>query len=157
MDILEFMESKLDRARRTLAKFIAEYDRMEDSDRMGRSTAILDEVNSYLQIEENLLFPFIRKTGKHEDLIARSRETHSEINDIIEHTIHMHVDEAGGEFYDNLVRLSRALDNAHRVDQEAILPWAKVYLKEEDHEYIASHLKEQMVHESLPSSGMTIY
>jgi len=157
MEILEVIHGKLNLARRVLHELIDNYKHLEDTPRLEKTTTIMDAINSYLQLEENLIFPYIRKTGEHDDLIDRAKSVHEQIENIIEHTINIHVDEPSGEYYDNLVRLLTLLEQAAKVDEDAIIPWARVYLSSTDQEYIARHLKEQMTHESLPSSGQTIY
>lgn len=157
MEALDLLHAKLNVARRVLKNFIDNYQGMEDSERSDQARTVLDEVTSYLQIKENLIFPYIRREGEHSDLLERNRAVDEQIEYIIEHAIHMHVDEAGGEFYNRLVQLDNVLDLAIKTDQDTILPWAKVHLSDKDQLYIATHLKSQMVHESLPSSGLTIY
>lgn len=157
MEINNLLLAKLKLARRILRELIQDYMQLNDTQRMEKSNAIMDEVNSYLQIKENLLFPFMRKKGLHDDLIARSAQVDKEINKITELSIMMHVDEPSGEYYHNMVTLLGLLDQVERVDSESIFSWVQQYLDEEDQHYIATHLKNQMTHESLPSSGMTVY
>lgn len=157
MEIIDLLHSKLNLARRVLQELIQDYTKLDDTQRLEKSNTILDEVNSYLQIKGNLIFPFIRKKGIHDDLIQRSHAVDKEINQITEMSIMMHVDEPSGEYYHNMVTLLNLLDRVARVDGESIAPWMREYLTEEDLYYIATHLKNQMTHESLPSSGMTVY
>jgi hypothetical protein len=157
MEVLELIHAKLALAHRVLKDLIAHYEGMEDATRVEKSNTILDELNSYLQIEENLLFPFIRRTGEHEDLIERAKTVHQQIDYVTEHMVMMHVDEPGGDFYNRLLTLDNLLAEAERIDREVLFPWAKAYLSEADQDYIANHLKDQMTHESIPPSGMTIY
>jgi hypothetical protein len=157
MEVLELMHAKLSMARRVLKDFIRHYEGMEDAPRLEKSNLIMDEVNSYLKIEENLVFPFIRRTGRHQDIIDRVRAVHEQIEYVTEHAIMIHVDEPGGEYYNFMVQLDNLLDLAAKLDEELVYPWARVHLSNEDQLYIATHLKGQMTHESLPSTGMTIY
>jgi hypothetical protein len=157
MEVLNVLAAKRNLARRVLTDLVDNYKVLEDDERLEKSNTILDEVNSYLQIEENLFFPYIHKTGEHEDLLARIKAVHERIEEVAEHAIMMHVDEPSGEYYHRLVNLIELLDLAKRADEEILFPWAEAYLKEEEQYYIASHMKNQMIQESLPSSGMTIY
>lgn len=157
MEVLDVLAAKRNLARRVLKDLIDNYKVLEDDERLEKSNTILDEVNSYLQIEENLFFPYIRKTGEHDDLIERIKAGHERIEEVSEHAIMMHVDEPSGEYYHQLMRLGDLLDIAKRTDEEVLFPWARAYLTEEEQYYIASHMKNEMVQESLPSSGMTIY
>ncbi|WP_373533277.1 hypothetical protein [Vampirovibrio sp.] len=157
MEINNLLLSKLKLAQRVLNELIQDYTKLNDTQRMEKSNTIMDEVNSYLQIKGNLLFPFMRKKGLHEDLIARSSQVDTEIKEITELSIMMHVDEPSGEYYHNMVTLLGLLEKVERVDSESIFSWVQQYLDEEDQHYIATHLKNQMTHESLPSSGMTVY
>lgn len=157
MEIISLLHSKLNLARRVLRELTQDYMKLDDTQRLEKSNTIMDEINSYLQIKGNLIFPFMRKKGLHDDLIHRSFQVDQEIERIIELSIMMHVDEPSGEYYHNMVNLVHLLDQAERTDSEAVYPWMKEYLTEEDQHYIATHLKNQMVHESLPSSGLTVY
>lgn len=157
MEIISLLHSKLNLARRVLKELTQDYMKLDDTQRLDKSNTIMDEINSYLQIKENLVFPFIRKKGLHDDLIDRSVQLDQEIERLIELSIMMHVDEPSGEYYHNMVNLLHLLTHLERVDSESIFPWMKEYLSEEDQHYIATHLKNQMVHESLPSSGLTVY
>lgn len=157
MEILDVISAKLNLAQRVARELVDNYKMMEDAERLEKANTILDQVNSYLQIEGNLIFPFIRKNGECDDLLERARNVHQEIETLTEHAIMMHVDEPSGEFYNDMRRLIDLLDVARKTDQQAIFPWANAYLSEEDQLYVASKMKNQMTHESLPSSGMTIY
>ena len=157
MEIANLLHTKLNLARRVLRELIHDYMKLDDTQRMEKSNTILDEVNSYLQIKENLIFPFIREKGLHEDLVQRSSQIDREIDRITEMSIMIHVDEPSGEYYHNMVTLLDLLDKVERVDSESILSWMREYLTDDDRHYIATHLKNQMTQESLPSSGMTIY
>jgi hypothetical protein len=157
MEVLEIIAAKRNLARRVQQDLVDNFRKMEDAQRLEKSNTILDEVNSYLQIEENLIFPFIRRQGRQEDLIERVRLIHQEIETLTEHAIMMHVDEPSGEYWKDMIALGELLDRAKQADEDILFPWAKAYLSDEDQYYIATHLKEQMTHESLPSSGMTIY
>jgi hypothetical protein len=157
MEINNLLRAKLKLAQRILRELIHNYRELNDTQRMEKSNAIMDEVNSYLQIKENLLFPFMRKKGLHDDLIARSALVDTEINKLTEFSIMMHVDEPSGEYYRNMVTLLGLLDQVERVDSESVFSWVKQYLDEEDQYYIATHLKKQMTHESMPSSGIHVY
>ena len=157
MEVLDLIAAKRNLARRVLDEFITGYMAIDDTERLEKSNTILDEVNSYLQIEGNLIFPFIRKRGGYDEVIDRARAVHSKIEDVTEHAIMMHVDEPSGEYFNDMARLAEYLDQAKKVDEETIFPWARKYLSDADQLLIAKHLKEQMAHESLPSSGMTIY
>lgn len=157
MEITSVLNSKLDFAKRVLSELIQDYSRLDDTQRMEKSNTIMDEINSYLQIKENLLFPFIHEKGLHEDLIDRSAAVDRDIERIMELSIMMHVDEPSGEYYHNMVTLRDLLEKAKRTDAESVFAWLREYLSEDDQHYIASHLKNQMRHESVASSGMTIY
>lgn len=157
MEIISLLHSKLNLARRVLRELTQDYMKLDDTQRLDKSNTIMDEINSYLQIKGNLIFPFIRKRGIHDDLVHRSTLLDQEIKHIVELSIMMHVDEPSGEYYHNMVSLLHLLDHVERVDSENIFPWMKEYLTEDDQHYISTHLKNQMVHESLPSSGLTVY
>jgi hypothetical protein len=157
MEILNVIAAKLNLAERVLEDLTANYRHLDDATRLEKANTILDEINSYLQIEENLLFPFMQRNGEYDDLLAKARAVHEQIEDLTEYAIMMHVDEPSGEFWKNMVKLKDLIVLARRADEEMIFPWAKVYLSERDQYYIATNMKNQMTHESLPSSGMTIY
>lgn len=157
MEVLEVLAAKRNLARRVLTDLVTNYKVLNDDRRLEKSNTILDGLNSYLQIEENLFFPFMHRTGEHEDLVLKIKAVHERIEEVAEHAIMMHVDEPSGEYYHRLVDLVELLDLAKRTDDEVLFPWAEAYLTEEDQYYIARNLKNQMVQESLPSSGMTVY
>lgn len=157
MEVLDVVSAKLHLAQRVLKDLVDNFKKLEDAERLEKSNTILDEVNSYLQIEENLFIPFMRQKGNFDDLIERIQVVHEELDNLTEHAIMMHVDEPSGEYWKDMARLANVLDRADRMDQEVLFPWARVYLTEEDQYHIATNLKNQMVEESLPSSGMTIY
>ena len=157
MEVLDIIAAKRNLARRVQQDLVNNFKSLEDAERLEKSNLILDEVNSYLQIKENLLFPFIERQNKYEDMIARICAVHSDIEALTEHAIMMHVDEPSGEYWKDMIKLGDLLDRAQKTDEELLFPWAKAHLSDEDQYYIATHLKEQMTHESLPSSGMTIY
>jgi len=157
MDILDVLAAKRNLARRVVKDLVEHYKTLDDTERLEKSNTILDEVNSYLQIEENQFFPFIRKTGEHEDLIRRIKDVHTRLEEVSEHAIMMHVDEPSGEYFHCMVKIGELLELAKRADDEILFPWAMAYLSEEDQYQIATHLKNEMVQESLPSSGMTVY
>ncbi|WP_303674530.1 hypothetical protein [Vampirovibrio chlorellavorus] len=157
MEITSVLNSKLNIAHRVLSELIQDYSRLDDTQRMEKSNTIMDEIYSYVQIKENLLFPFIQEKGLYNDLIARSAAVDQDINRIIELSIMMHVDEPSGEYYHNMITLRDLLEKVERVDGESVFAWIREYLTEEDQYYITSHLKNQMTHESVSSSGMTIY
>lgn len=157
MEILDVISAKLNLARRVAKDLVDNYKAMEDAERLEKANTILDQVNSYLQIEENLIFPFIRRQGECDDLMQRARDVHAEIEKLTEHAIMMHVDEPSGEFFNDMRRLVDLLDLAEKTDRQTVFPWAEAYLTPDDQVYIATKMKNQMAHESLPSSGMTIY
>lgn len=143
MEVLELLHAKLGIARRILRELVANYDNLSDNARQSASIEVLDDVNSYLQVKENLIFPYMAKNGEATDLMARSRAVDEQLEDITEHAIHMHVDET--DYYERLVTLLDLMDLAERTDQETIFPWARQYLNERDQLFIATHLKGQIV------------
>lgn len=157
MQVLHVLHGKINLARLVLRELINEYQRLDDTQRLEKSNTIMDEVNSYLQIKENLIFPFIRHKGNYDDLIQHSAAIDAEVERISELSIMMHVDEPSGEYYHNMVLLLGLLDKLERVDSESIFQWLKEYMAPEEEHYILTHLKNQMIQESLPSSGLTTY
>lgn len=158
MDISDVIQTKLNYARRVLQELIDHYGRLDDTERMAKSNIFLDELNSYLQIKENMIFPLMQRSGEYDDLVARACAVHSEIDELKnERLVMIHVDEPDCSYYDILIRLAGLLEQSDKVDREAIYPWMRVYLSDEEKEYIMTHLKNQMVHESFPSSGMAPY
>ena len=151
MELLQVLAAKRNLARRVIQDLMENYQKLNDDQRLEKSSTILDEVNSYLQIEQNLFFPYIHKTGEHEDLIARMLALHERIEEVSEHAIMMHVDEPHGEYYYQVVNLGSLLDLAQRNDEEILFPWVEAYLTEDEQYYIASHMKNEMMHESLPA------
>lgn len=156
MEVLDVLVDKRDLARLVLEDLISHYMQLDDTVRLEKANTILDSVNSYLQVEENLFFPFMQRTGEHDDLIARIKSVHDKIDEVAEHAIMMHVDEPSGEFYHELVNLVKLLELAKRNDEEVLFPWCQVYLTDADRYFIMTHLKNQMVQES-SSSGLTTY
>jgi len=157
MEVLDVVVGKRDLALMVLKDLTSHYKQLDDTKRLEKANTILDAVNSYLQIEENLFFPYMRRTGEHEDLIARIKHVLDRIDEGAERAIMIHVDEPSGEFYHAVMNLADLLALAKRNDEEILFPWAEAYLTEEEQYYIATHLKNQMVQESLSSSGLTIY
>lgn len=156
MEILAVVQAKRNLAEQVLRDLIANYKALNDTVRLEKSNTIQDEINSYLQIEENLFFSYVRKAGD-EAILPPIKAVHDEIEMISEHSIMMHVDEPSGEYYQDMLRLIEAIEKAKRNDDEILFPWAEKNLSEADQYEIATQFKNQMVHESLPSSGMTVY
>jgi hypothetical protein len=150
MEILELLHAKLNIARRVLAGLVANYESLDDNERLDQSNTVMDQVNSYIQIQQNLIFPVIRRTGEHDDIITRTKQVHDRIETLTEHAIMMHVDEPGYEYYDDLARLMGVLDLAEKTDHEVLFPWANAYLTDEDQYQMVGRVKEQTRHESLP-------
>jgi hypothetical protein len=157
MEILDVIAAKRNLAQRVLQDLLQNYKNMDDTQRLEKANTILDEINSYLQIEENLLFPFIQKGEQSNHLLEKMLHAHGQIEYVMEHTIMMHVDEPSGEFWQGMARLSDLIYQARQADEETVFPWCEAHLSEADQYYIAINMKNQMTHESLPSSGMTIY
>jgi hypothetical protein len=149
MEIIEIISSKLETAQHFLDDLLKNYDRLEDTPRIEKANIIFENISSYLQIEQNLLFPFIKASKEHDDILARACVIQNRIDEELEKTVMVHVDEPDGQFYHGLQALSRLLDEAKRVDHEAIYPWSRVYLSETDHFSMLNHLKEETAHETV--------
>lgn len=158
MQILDFVSDKLNFAMSVLDDLIANYDGMEDAERMEKSNTIFDNLRSYLRIEENLLMPCLeRRKNEYTDLLEPIHLVHERINYVLEHAIMIHVDEPNHEYYNRMVQLRKLMEDARRNDQERLFPWLNQYLSESERNDIARQFNTQMNQESLPSSGMTIY
>jgi hypothetical protein len=149
MEILEIISSKLETAQYFLDDLLKNYERLEDTPRIEKANIIFENITSYLQIEQNLLFPFIKASREHDDILDRAQAIHDRIDEEMEKTVMVHVDEPDHQFYHGLGALARLLDEAKRVDHEAIFPWSRVYLSETDHISLLNHLKEQTAHETV--------
>ena len=157
MEVLDIIAAKRNLARRVLRDLIDNYKKLDDNQRLEKSNTIMDELDSYLQIVGNLFLPFMKKSGEFDDLVAKIDVIHVKLDNMAEQAIMMQVDEPSGEYFKAMVRLSDILDEGARVDEQVLFPWARTYLSEEDQYFIAKNLKTQMVQESLPASGLTIY
>lgn len=151
-EVMELLHAKLNIARQVLADLVRNYQDLNDDERLEKSDLVFGNVNSYVQIQGNLIFPLMTRTGEHDDLVQRSRTIHERIDALMEHAIMMHVDEPGFEYYDNLVRLQGLLDLMAKTDSETVFPWAETYLSEDEHYELIQHLNEQTRHESITES-----
>lgn len=151
MDAVEFMHVKLKRGRHELNDLVEQYGQLRPMARLKKSNAAFDEIYSYLQIFQNLILPYIEQTGRHEDMLARMCDVQNRLDQLLERAVMMHVDEHGGEYYNDMVRLLALVDQALDIDERLILPWSQAYLTPADHQAIASRLKSQMTHESRSS------
>ncbi len=157
MKVQDILSTKLGQARRTLNELVQGYDGMDDTERLEKSNTILDEVNGYLKIQQNLVFPYIEKTGRYLDLMMRACDVYDEIDAIVGSVVMIHVDEPERRYYNCMVYLAQLLERAERVDREAIFPWMDTYLTDEEQEYIVRNVRTQMTHASISASGTTIY
>jgi hypothetical protein len=148
MEILELLHAKLNIARRVLTDLVGNYRILNDDQRLEKSSIVMDNINSYLQIQENLVFPVIARSGMYDDMLFKGREVHERIEYVLEHAIQVHVDEPGFEYYDFLNQLLGLLDLAERTDRETIFVWAETYLSKEDEYHMIAHLREQTAHET---------
>ncbi|HEY9745246.1 MAG TPA: hypothetical protein V6C99_03400 [Oculatellaceae cyanobacterium] len=149
MEVLEIISSKMEMAQHFLDDLLSNYDRLDDTARIDRANVVFDNITSYLQIEQNLLFPYIRKTGEHDDILEQALAVHDRIDEEMEKSVMVHVDEPDHQFYHGLDTIRGLLERAKRIDQEMIFPWARVYLSEEDHYALLNPLKEQTAHETV--------
>lgn len=150
MEILEIIQAKRSTAMRYLRDLLDNYGRLDDSDRMDKANMALDNISSYLQIQQNLLFPFIEKTGEHDDIMARSCEVQNRIDEVLEKAVMVHVDEPGNVFYHDMNVLFHLLEQAEQIDRDAIFPWARVYLTKQDDMTLLNQLRVETAHESQP-------
>ena len=150
-EVMELLRAKLSIARRVLADLVQHYQQLDDDQRLEKSNIVLDQVNSYLQIERNLIFPMMEKTGSYQHVMDRTCDIHGRIEGIIERATMMHVDEPSFEYYDDMAGLLGLLDALADNDNRGIFAWANAHLTEEDSYYLITHLKDETAHESLPA------
>lgn len=150
-EVIELLRVKLGIARRVLADLVGNYQRLNDDQRMEKSNIVLDQVNSYMQIEQNLLFPLMARTGDYRNVMERTRDIHDRIDSIVEKATMMHVDEPSFEYYDDMARLLGLLDALAENDNRGIFPWANAHLTDEDSYTLITRLKDETAHESLPA------
>ena len=152
MQILEFLNAKLNYASQLLDELILQYDALNDDGRLAKSNIILDNLRSYRRIKYNLLMPYLHaKRDLYEDIIAGDQEIHEMFEFIDEHAIQIHVDEPNHEYYDRMVQLREIVQRADRYDKTRLYPWFEQYLTEEDQQAITSQLDKQMNDETLVS------
>lgn len=149
MEILEVIRTKMDMAQHVLRDLIKTYPYIDDTARIEKANLAFDNVQSYLQIEQNLLFPYIRKTGEHDDILDRAQAIQDRIDELLEKAVMVHVDEPDNQFYYSLDALLGLMEQAERVDNEAIFPWARVYLTEADHYTLITRVKDETLHETV--------
>jgi hypothetical protein len=150
-EVMELLRAKLGIARRVLADLVQHYQQLNDDQRLEKSNIVLDQINSYMQIEQNLLFPLMARTGDYRHVMERTRDIHGRIDAIIEKATMMHVDEPSFEYYDDMARLLGLLDALADNDNRGIFPWAAAHLTDEDSYHLITHLKDETAHESLPA------
>lgn len=149
MEILEIISSKLETAQHFLDDLLKNYERLDDTPRIEKANIIFENISSYLQIEQNLLLPYIEATGEHNDILARACAVQNRLDDELEKVVMVHVDEPDRQFYHGLHTIAHLLEAAKQVDHEAIFPWAHMYLSEVDHFTLLNHIKEQTAHETV--------
>lgn len=153
MEVLDLMlTAKLNLASRLLDDWLERYHVMDNTERLELSETILDETRSYLQIEENLILPFMEKEGGNEELIHRVRVLHRRIEDLIGHAVMVHIDEPGNEYFYRMERMRGLLAEILKTNEETIFPWMRTTLTEADQRLIAARLKNQVGYESSGSS-----
>lgn len=151
MQVLDVINSKMEIAQRFLRDLVVNYDQLDDTARIERANIGLGNVQSYLQIEQNLLFPLIERTGEDTDILARACRIQNQMDDVLERSVMVHVDEPDHEFYHGMERLLNLLEQAAEVDREFIFPWAKEHLTEEEQFSMLTNLQEQTAQETLGS------
>jgi hypothetical protein len=148
MQVLDIISSKLDIAQRVLRDLVSNYYSMDDTARIERANLVLDNVNSYLQIEQNILLPYIEGAEGNADILARLCEVQNRIDALLEKAVMVHVDEPDHQFYYSMEALQDLLRQAEQVDREVLFPWVRTYLVDADQPRMLDHLKEQTAHET---------
>jgi hypothetical protein len=148
MEVLDIISSKLDVAQRVLRDLVSNYYSMDDTARIERANIVLDNVNSYLQIEQNILLPYIEGSEEHVDIFARVCEVQNKIDNLLEKAVMVHVDEPDHQFYYSMEALQKLLSQAEQADREALFPWVRTYLTDADQPRMLDHLKAQTAHET---------
>ena len=159
MEAIRALQSKARDALEVLNELTHAYGGMDDTLRIEKSNFILDDINSYLQIKGNLLLPSVRRAnvqGETEALLQEAEAVDSAIKNLIEHILQLHVDEPGGEYYNDLLRLSKLVAQASQADETRLLPWLEAHLNATEQARLDKHLKAQMTHESLPSTSQLL-
>lgn len=150
MDLFEFLDHKLRIAVHNIEALLNHFDSQETIDREGliqKGGAAFDLIISYIRIEDNLIFPALRKKGLLQQEIAAIKAIQQEIENIIESSVMMHVDEPSCEFRDNLKALLKQLIRYRNIDQQQIFPYAKNAFSTNEMRALLKNVQEQMSHE----------
>jgi hypothetical protein len=105
-----------------LNTFIEEYAQWDDNERMARSSFIFDLVRLNMRKKLNLLYPqFQHEQGLISDL-ARAADNYSDVEDVLEGLVMIHVDEPNNKYIERIVHLRDVLQENYRLESERILP-----------------------------------
>jgi hemerythrin-like domain-containing protein len=150
MDLFEYLQTRMGYVIQHLERLITSFDDMEHLDRdemIQKGGAIFDIVVSTIQIEDNLLYPKLREKGLLLEEYGVIRELQQEVEDIIESSVMMHVDEPSFEFRDNLQALHRCLLKYRRFDEKVVFPVARTALGHHEMRDVLRHIQEETSHE----------
>jgi hypothetical protein len=152
MNVFEFLSLKMENIIINLEKELKAYQHEEHEATIQNTGAIFDSIRSYIQIQENLIFP---QLSQQQNLLGQkqafSQSIHEELENIMDSSVLMHVDEPSCEFKQNLEALLGLLKKYQQFDEVSFFPQAKRHLSPEDLTEIHQHLDAEMKQERLPA------
>lgn len=140
MDIFDYLNERRAHCIRILRRMVDHYDKMENVKHIDQSHHAFDELMTYLKVEENLLYPKIIAKPQLKEALTYTHNLHGEMENILEKSVMIHVDEPSYEYRNNMEQLLVLLEKEDRYDRAELYPKAREVLTEKDYEDIDEHL-----------------
>lgn len=150
MDIFEFLDNRMRTATHHLEELLSSFDHMDTLDReemIMRSGAIFDIIISTIKIEDNQLYPKLLAKGLLKQEYQEAKALQQEIEQIIEASVLIHVDEPSFEFRRNLRNMLQVVIKYRRLNDKSVYPVAKTALSHHEMQDLIRHVQGEMTHE----------
>lgn len=140
--LFKFLDEKLSRALVLLNQVIESFKKLDNTHNMKESSLIFDEIRTYIEVSENLLFPaFTAAIPDGKNLLSSVKIRHADLDRVIEKSTMMHVDEPRYEFEECLEAIRDLLLQEQASNQSKIFPLAKQHIPENELQAIEAQIQ----------------
>lgn len=149
MDVFDLLHEKLDYVIERQCWMLENWSQLKNTEILGQSSENFANLASYLQIEENLLYPALQDAS--DDVLPRlepAMRAHRKIEDILDSSTMMHVDEPSHEYKVNMGNLLELLEAFRRYDETLVFPEARKRLSPQSLDDIHKRVREELWHEA---------
>lgn len=149
MELIQYLKNLVEKTNEKLGRIIAKHDDMTNIKRIDESRQVFDDLELYLQLKHNQIFPrleTVKIDATSRQQVEESLEIDNNIEYMLEKLVMIHVDDPYHEYRQKLEKLKEYVDMVEAFDKTNLYPLIRSNLTDLECDDVVNHIRDEQLH-----------